>query len=534
MATATHPLPAACGRRPGAGVTSIARAAARTVIVSTLLMAAGACGGNGRELGESCDTTGECSDDLQCLAQVCVPRCQGHIDCGDGAVCAPDGECRVVTSEVDDPCFSELDCGVGQTCRLSELLGIAPGSCQLEVAGGLEGEACAVDGDCRMGGCALGRCVSLCREDDCRRGWLCAAVPLPARSTSQVNACLPGNATIEFAIDVPAPDPLTGAPPVVRVPVPSTARSMVLVFEAASSRQRVGAGLIQEQGGREVYHLPELAETYYANPVRHAPQPGVSVLQIPSSTAAPLRAGIYTVSVLSFLDDPTEPASGRPRLRVVEKLGTAARLDVHFYFLDLGDHPCEETIGADLSATSARALSGFQQEYLGEIGRVFQAANINLGEVTYDDISGLAGDASGRPELDVLAASQAPELFRIPTRPGGVSVFFVRAVEPDGQQLVTGGTPGAPMPGTGASGIAIATDTLCYRSWTQLARQTAHGIARHMGLFRNREPDDVATHVDPIADSDESLDNLMHWSEFGGTALSEGQRKILQASPVLR
>ena len=55
-----------------------------------------------------------------------------------------------------------------------------------------------------------------------------------------------------------------------------------------------------------------------------------------------------------------------------------------------------------------------------------------------------------------------------------------------------------------------------------------------MGLFRNREPDDVATHVDPIADSDESLDNLMHWSEFGGTALSEGQRKILQASPVLR
>ena len=86
----------------------------------------------------------------------------------------------------------------------------------------------------------------------------------------------------------------------------------------------------------------------------------------------------------------------------------------------------------------------------------------------------------------------------------------------------------------GEGNLSRAADTLCYRSWTQLARQTAHGIARHMGLFRNREPDDVATHVDPIADSDESLDNLMHWSEFGGTALSEGQRKILQASPVLR
>ena len=53
--------------------------------------------------------------------------------------------------------------------------------------------------------------------------------------------------------------------------------------------------------------------------------------------------------------------------------------------------------------------------------------------------------------------------------------------------------------------LAIAADTLCYRSWTQLARQTAHGIARHMGLFRNREPDDVATHVDDRPDDDLSL-----------------------------
>ena len=70
--------------------------------MSTLLMAAGACGGNGRELGESCDTTGECSDDLQCLAQVCVPRCQGHIDCGDGARSAPKKPAQTFDNMDDD------------------------------------------------------------------------------------------------------------------------------------------------------------------------------------------------------------------------------------------------------------------------------------------------------------------------------------------------------------------------------------------------------------------------------------------------
>ena len=115
-----------------------------------------------------------------------------------------------------------------------------------------------------------------------------------------------------------------------------------------------------------------------------------------------------------------------------------------------------------------------------------------------------------------------------------VSIFFVRSIEPEGNQLLTGGTPGAPLPGTGASGIAVALDSLCYRDWTVLARQTAHGLARHMGLFRNREPDGVPGHVDPINDSSDGMDNLMHWSEFGGTELSAGQRDVLKDSPVLR
>jgi hypothetical protein len=491
------------------------------------------CGGVGRERGEPCNASNECADDLQCLAQVCVPRCHSHVDCGDGSVCSEDGECREVVSAIGDDCTSELDCGAGQTCRLLPNLGTAPGSCQLEQAALLEGEACAHDDDCRTGGCALGRCVSLCREDDCRRGWACAAIPLPERSTS-VNACLPGNATIEFELPVPRPDPDTpNVLPEIAVPVPSTARSMVLLFEAPTPTQSVGAGVLLNPRNQVIYREPLFVESYYMNPVRHAPRPGISVLQVPSSSSTPLMPGTYTVTVRAFRDNPLQPVNGRPRLRVIEKLGSAARLDLHFYFLDLDDHPCSEAIGATLDASTAPTLSGFQQEYLDELEEIFRAANITIGEVTYDDITALVGP-NGRPDLDVLDAAAASALFSLPVRSGGVPIFLVRSMEPDGQQLLTGGTPGAPIPGTGASAIAIGVDSLCYRSWRQLARQTAHGIARHMALFRNVEPDDLAGHVDPIDDSDASLDNLMHWSEFGGTQLSLGQREILRASPVLR
>jgi hypothetical protein len=39
---------------------------------------------------------------------------------------------------------------------------------------------------------------------------------------------------------------------------------------------------------------------------------------------------------------------------------------------------------------------------------------------------------------------------------------------------------------------------------------------------------------DPISDSDSDSGNLMFYSERGGEALSDGQRRILSRSPVLR
>jgi hypothetical protein len=58
-----------------------------------------------------------------------------------------------------------------------------------------------------------------------------------------------------------------------------------------------------------------------------------------------------------------------------------------------------------------------------------------------------------------------------------------------------------------------------------------------MGLYHNIETETDASGgvlEDPIKDSDDASTNLMFYSEFGGTDLSEGQRDVLTRSPVLR
>ncbi len=536
--TAATPLGAEGPRAPARSVTTIAFGRGPWVAVVAAITLLG-CGDAGRGLGEPCDTTGECSSELQCLDQLCVPRCLGFVDCGDGAVC-DDGECRLVTSAIGDECSSELSCGAGQTCRLPEDFNSEP-SCQAETLGPLEGERCTDDTGCRSGVCALGRCIHLCaRTTDCRRGWTCAKIPGPPQD---FDGCLPGNATIEFDVEVKTPTTLPPTPQSrvveVWVPVPSTARSMVLLFEARAADQFVGASALDGPRRQILYRRPFDIAAYFRNPVRHIPMPEVSVMQVPSSTSAPLEGGVYSVAVTRFRlsslpggGQQEEPATGpHPRLRVIQKLGSGARLDLHFYFRDLADHPCAARFGGLLNAATAQTLPGFQTAYLKGIREVFSPANIHLGEITYSDHDrGLPGP---RPEFDVLDAADAPSLFALSRHQGGIAIFFVRSISPDGPQILTGGTPGAPVAGTGASGIAISADTLCYRDWSQLARQTAHGIARHMGLFRNVEPDD-ADHVDPIDDSPSDALNLMHWTESGGTALSFGQREVLRASPVLR
>jgi hypothetical protein len=282
--------------------------------------------------------------------------------------------------------------------------------------------------------------------------------------------------------------------------------------------------------GTSIYTLPALTEPqhtidYYANPLRHDLAPGLSVIEMPSSPSLPLLPGAYRMTIGSFRPN-GQPASETPRATVYAKLDTGTILDLHFYFLALDGHPCAAALdGGTLDAASAQSSAHFQKDYLGALRGIFGRAGIALGDITYEDLT-------SHHDLDGLDASSLGTLLSLSTHKGGVNIFVVRTLSPAGMLALVGSTPGAPgTPGTSASGIAVSLDALCYQDWPTFARTTAHALARHMGLYRNVEPDG---HLDPIPDSDQASTNLLYFSELGGTDLSDGQAAVLRVNPVLR
>ncbi len=533
----------------------------RTSLIMVATVAA--CGG-GADLGEPCDSLADCGDGLQCLDHICVPRCTRHVDCGDGHLCREDGVCEAVVSAIGDACVREYDCAAGQSCRLADEDldgdGFLTASCQPETGGGLLDDACEGDTQaeadqmCRTGTCAMGRCVDVCTDDevgdlDCPLTHTCTTIP---RETSDAEiaafyGCLPATGTITY------PVPVSG--PYVRfmVPVPGHAQSVAVVSEIDDPIQLVGAARLDSPDGEQLYTIPDPDDypaSYFANKIRHEPGRGVSTLLIPQDPDEPLQPGGYMLELGSYIDFETE-GTEIPDVDVVYKLDDtpaqleAVTLDVHFYFLDLDDHPCafdsdfdqvDET-GRVLDAAKAQSSQRFLVDYLDTLAGIFATAGIFLDRqtATYTDIL-------DRPNLDGLDANRLGDLLELSQFEGGVSIFFVRTISPAGLQGLVGGPPGPPgIPGTRSSGVAIGVDTLCYRDWSVVARDTAHELARSMGLHRSVEPDG---YMDPIGDSSTETDNLMYFSEFGCSPdddgpypickLSEDQRRILQLSAALR
>jgi hypothetical protein len=303
------------------------------------------------------------------------------------------------------------------------------------------------------------------------------------------------------------------------------------VLSTAAPRS-AGAVRVVSPLGRQLYRpCPNLADVtcseaqlraqFYDNSIRHRREVGTSVLALPS-TSVPFETGAYRVRAMSFHAGGT--AGPPPALTAVVRIGQAATLDLHFHFLDLDQHPCAGAFGnAKLDSASARAEAYFQDDFLDPLGDIFKDGGIELGAITYEDVAS--------PELDGIELARAGALLKLGKHARGVNVFFVRNLSPVGIQAYAPGPGPAGLGGTARSGIIVGIDTLCYRSWPQLARLTAHEIARYMGLYQNIE---IGGEQDAIGDSDGSPDNLMFYSELGGTALSPGQRDILRRSPVLR
>lgn len=497
----------------------------RSSVAIAAVLLLGACGA-GASVGESCAVGSDCEGELQCLLGTCTPRCHTHAECGDGFVCEAPGSCREVQSDIGEPCQRELECGPGQACTLDaddvNRDGVLGATCQPNLTGSGDAALCQDDTDCRNGLCSLGHCTALCVSDeDCPLQLACNTIPRPLDdgSAPRFSGCMQrgGVLEVEYRMDSPLEE--------LEIPVPETARSFAVVATLDDESLLVGADRVIAPDDELLYQRPLFAEEFYTNRIRHAPTPVVSTLLVPNTPSVGLLLGVYRVTVGSFTAQ-GNPGSGVPRVTVFYKLDSARRLDLHLYFLDLAGHPCEGALDvAGLDATTAAASPAFQGEYLAHLRVLIESAGLAVGEITYTDIT-------DRPELDGLSREDIGRLVRLSTAPSGVSVFFVRSIEPEGIQALVSGAPGPPMvPGTISSGVALSLDSICYRSWESVARLTAHAIGRQIGLYRNLEPDG---YTDPIPDSDTSPDNLLFFSEFGGDQLSDGQRVVLSLYPGLR
>ncbi|HEY1554730.1 MAG TPA: hypothetical protein VGF94_07820 [Kofleriaceae bacterium] len=470
-------------------------------------------------MGDHCSDRGDCGGSLQCVENTCVPACQRAPDCGDGFACEPDGTCRPATGELGDNCTSEVECAPGLSCSFVAPASLAA-SCVAEQSGGAAGEGCSGDTDCRNGTCALGRCVDLCNESrDCIAGTSCTQIPRIEAAGGLFSGCLQSLGTIAWDLPIHGP-----SDPTVLLPIPANAHSVAVTFEVSDPLQLVGATSVTSPTGAVLvtdnYFMPG---NYFTDPVRHQLGSGEAVLAMPSSPDTPLETGAYAMAVTSRRGDGTQ-GTATPKATAVIKVDSDVLLDLHFYFLDFTDHPCTTAYAANFDASAAQSGSFFQNDFLGALRSVFADGGVQLAGITYEDIT-------DHPELDAPEQQDESALLALGTHSTGVNVFFVRTLSPIGIEAL-GPTPGpAGIAGSLQSGVIVALDSLCYQPWDQLARLTAHEIAKYMGLYENV---DLDGNPDPISDTDSSTNNLMFNSVLGGTALSPDQRSILAHSVVLQ
>ncbi len=509
-------------------------------LICLLALGLSGCPGGDGALGDQCARHSDCHGDLQCVSSVCVARCQRAPECGDGYACDESGLCQHATGESGDSCKSEVDCVAGLSCRLQDVLddnGAVISNCAAETSGRPAAEVCKDDSDCRNGTCALGHCIDLCTNTrDCGFGTSCTNIPRVEASGRMFGGCLQSRGALSWEIPIQSPSSQ------VQLPIPATARSVSVYFSVEDQSQKVGATMVTAPSGFPVIISPQ---SYYMNPVRHRPELGQSVLAMPSSPMHPLQAGVYSLVVGSSRSVPDESdpdasvdvvGTAIPTMTAVVKLDSSPLLDLHFHFLNFAEHPCADAFGGTLDAATAKEASFFQDDYLSALKDIFARGGVTLNRMSYDDIL-------DHPDLDALDVSKVGSLLSLGKDPVGINVFFVRTLSPIGLQAYAPNPGPAGLGGTRQSGIVIGLDTLCYRGWSQLARLTAHELARYMGLYKNIEndPSNPATlYYDPIVEGDELgagtdfLSNLMFYSERGGTDISPNQREILSRSAVLR
>jgi hypothetical protein len=475
--------------------------------------------------------------------------------CGDDAAQGPFGK----TCSADADCES-LHCIAAESATPVDLDPLAL-ECG-ELADGIDDtvHACETATDCARGICLLaGACARSCtRDSDCHADQRCADVfaRASADALQSLRACvafsdLPERTHVDVELRRDAVragsneltfDPSDGEEPTF----------VVLDHEDADwpgAECRPPLCLQQLRPGGDAGGILFDADTDYTQepppliPVATGDHISPLVFQLPGRNHRGFVGGGY----IAQLD-----AEQAGDLRVTRASGPGGQqLDLNvFYVGALGLEPTGERGPAPLAEALDVVDEILAQAdiYIGDVRQIAVHGELPMRGTYFDNGDSARGFALLHVRFGTYV--ELPGLFQLSAGAGNsaINLFLLDDIDPlmsDSEpEAEAGGIPGPPaIHGTGGSGIAVAT-AMMVGDEQSFGRTLAHEIAHYLGLFHTSEADGSV--LDNLEDTPECRpdqerddckgrgdDNLMFWAKTTGTVLTDQQRAVLRANPLL-
>lgn len=260
----------------------------------------------------------------------------------------------------------------------------------------------------------------------------------------------------------------------------------------------------------------------FKSPNRVIQDRAAAASMFPNNPAVSVTGGTYSMVItgVRIMGQQGSPFSGDVAVEIYyrQRVVEAGRVDLHLYFSG----------AADVTAASAPSdplITGG----LEALRRIYSQANVELGEVTYQDI-----DASFRTITGIDGSGDQLERMFASSAGGGPGLhfFFVDRFEAAFPGAVvagiSGGLPGPPLRvGTFSSGVAVAISTVMGDPET-LAHVMAHEGGHWLGLFHTSEITGTEDQMPDTPGGRMGDTHLMYPAVGGGTQLSESQSVVLR------
>lgn len=271
-------------------------------------------------------------------------------------------------------------------------------------------------------------------------------------------------------------------------------------------------------------------------PQRISASDGAFAAILPGNPNVAVVPGTHKVNLYSFVQSGfsfspgTHSAQVQVFARVEAAEPTTGVLDMNLWF----------TGAEGWTAETAKTDQTFQN-MLAEVNRVYAQVNVELGNITYNDVE---GDYRVIENL-IRSSTDLAEMFEQSARApqDAVNVFFVDELlqgnGPGGFGVIlgiSGGIPGpANMVGTSKNGVAIAVKPNP-QAPSNPAHVMAHEVGHYLGLFHTSEQNFGGGQQihDQLADTPENnMTYLMH-NSGAGTTLSPNQGRTMRLNHWMR